>query len=334
MVTFLGMPAVQPLQLATPEDKHAEAHSRAADVKAIRGMVDQACAEGDGPGCTACFLWLIRRGNGHTVLRPPVATGAATTAALSGECCSQPAARATPGQPSALSAMFGKPAAARAATARLESARACLADRAERLQKQGEGLRGQAVDAHRRGERSVALRLLRRAKAVASQQTAAQQALEAVEAQADLVEQAEMQKELAAALGQVAKSVRGVKDTNIVANTERAIDTASEMRDVVEDMNAVLGEVPNSLGVSRVDDDELLEELDALVGESGVAAEATNEVEQFTPGCGAARHKRPDCGTATVTFGFPSVPAGRPRTHATEDADDQLEDRALLRASA
>ena len=111
------------------------------------------------------------------------------------------------------------------------------------------------------GPKAAALRAMRKVKAVEKQVASNQAALDAVEQQVDLMQQAVMQKTVASALQTSEQGAQEAK--KLLQQAEGAVEDAAEARDMAEDLSTVMGEFAN--GGQHDDDDELLAELDALI---------------------------------------------------------------------
>ena len=148
---------------------------------------------------------------------------------------------------------------------RLETALANVQTRMVTLQQRADDARKAAVAAKRAGKTAEALASLKKAKAVEKQLATVGAALAALEQQRDMLEETALHKELASTLASTNKSVK-VKTKGLLGQAEKASDEAVELRDDVEDIsNAFESLIPASSGP---DDDELLDELDALVEEA------------------------------------------------------------------
>lgn len=144
--------------------------------------------------------------------------------------------------------------------ARMKAAADGLKRRVSSLEARIQDCRTAASVAMKAGNRATAMRQLIKSKALEKQLASTQSVLDSLEAQTDLMEQASLQKTVAAALGMSAKSLK--KERKVLADAENAVDKAGEMRDLGQDLNDVLAgfDVPND-----VDEDELLAELEGMV---------------------------------------------------------------------
>lgn len=110
--------------------------------------------------------------------------------------------------------------------------------------------------------RAVALRELKKAKVLEAQAAQTQGALEALEAQSDMLEQTALHREVAAAIGESAKTLK--KDKKLLSKAEDAVEAAGDMRDLHADITSVMGELGEQTRC-EYDDDELLAELEGMV---------------------------------------------------------------------
>jgi hypothetical protein len=148
-----------------------------------------------------------------------------------------------------------------AAASKLQGAASAMRDRLDTLETRASESRASATRAMTDGQKSTALRELKRSKAYEKQMVATQMALDTLETHSDLLEQTELQKTVASAIGATAKSLK--KQKNILSKAEDVVDTASEMRDLHDDLTNAM----SSLGANTnadLDDDELLSELELM----------------------------------------------------------------------
>jgi len=148
-------------------------------------------------------------------------------------------------------------AAADAMKARVESLDARAAECRSIAQKQMQA-----------GNKTAAMRELKRSKALEKQAMSTQGAMDALEAQSDMLEQTALQKEVAAALGATAASLK--KEKGLLSKAEDAVDAAHEMRDMHEDLTQVMSGLGDAASAD-FDEDDLMQELEQMVGgdESG-----------------------------------------------------------------
>jgi len=156
---------------------------------------------------------------------------------------------------------------------KLAAVAASMKTRVESLESKAEQARKSAHDLMKSGNKAAAMRELKKSKAYEKQAASTLNVMDALEAQSDMLEQTALQKEVADALGATAKSLK--KEKNLISKAEDAVDAASEMRDLHEDLVSVMGGlgdvVPNDF-----DDDDLLSELQDML-ETGRADDESTE---------------------------------------------------------
>lgn len=146
--------------------------------------------------------------------------------------------------------------------------------------------RNTAASLNAAGKKTEALAALRRSKAIEKQLAASQTALESLEAQLLMLEDAKLQAEISSALAASTGDFKR-KTKGLLKKTEKAVDDASEVKDLAEDVHSALG----GLKQTEFDDDELLAELEEM------------EAPRKEPVNSVASH-------GTITFTLPSVPRG------------------------
>lgn len=156
----------------------------------------------------------------------------------------------------------------------LEQAASVMRARIEQLEQRAAEQRGEAARLVKMGQKQSALRALKKAKQLEASVAANSASLDAVEQQVDLLAQAAVQKTLTSALETTSKTMQ--KDKKLVARAEKAVDDVSEVRDMADDLNNAMSELANH-GTNDFDDDDLAEELEAMVG--AVAAEGSVDVD-------------------------------------------------------
>ena len=156
-------------------------------------------------------------------------------------------------------ALFGKPLGNKATAAgKLEAATVAMRARVHELDRRIAQCRATSLSAMKSGNKVVAMRELKRAKMLEKQAISTQSALDAVEAQSDMLEQTALQREVASALGATAKSLK--KDKSLLSNAEDAVDAAVEMRDLHDDLSQVMSGLGESTS-NEYDDDSIMQEL-------------------------------------------------------------------------
>ena len=148
------------------------------------------------------------------------------------------------------------------------------------------------------GNTAAAMRDLKRAKMLEKQATSTQGAMDALEAQSDMLEQTALQKEVAAALGATAKSLK--KEKGLLSKTEDAIDAAVEMRDMHEDLTQAMAGLGDAVS-NDIDEDELMMELNGMLVEQNEDATPVSTVNETRTEYENTESIRPQ---------FPSAPKG------------------------
>jgi DNA-binding FrmR family transcriptional regulator len=172
------------------------------------------------------------------------------------------------------------------ANAKLAGTAEQLALRVSDLAARVASARNTAASLNAAGKKTEALAALRRSKAIEKQLAASQTALESLETQLLMLEDAKLQAEistaLAASTGDFKKTTRG-----LLKKTEKAVDDAAEVKDLAEDVHSAL----DGLKQSEFDEDDLLAELEEM--------QAPKKELPKT----VASH-------GTITFTLPNVPRG------------------------
>lgn len=147
---------------------------------------------------------------------------------------------------------------------KLVAASEAMRARVESLESRAAEGRTAAAAAMKAGNKASAMRELKRAKMLEKQAMSTQSAMDALEAQSDMLEQTALQKEVAAALGATAKSLK--KEKGLLSKAEDAVDAAAEMRDMHEDLTQVMAGLGDAVS-NDVDEEELMEELQGMISE-------------------------------------------------------------------
>lgn len=242
--------------LKSAEDKALHLKARMDQQRRLGAQIDNIVRQADAEpasGCGVCHIWRRLTGRQRTVAlaaigqAAPVSNGAAAGVA-NGVASLQSQSRL-------FGVRKGDP------HVKLAEAAAGMEQRILQLESRAASEREEAKRLVATGQKASALRALKRAKATEKQLEANQQSLMAIEQQVDMMAQAQMQKQLATAL---ASSSKGMKEQKkLLKSAESAVDDASEARDMAEDLGNVMAEFAQSSGGN--DDDELLEELNAMV---------------------------------------------------------------------
>jgi hypothetical protein len=119
-----------------------------------------------------------------------------------------------------------------------------------------------AVCLFKQGQKSKALRSLRKSKHTACRAASLTTAAEALEAQVDLLQQTELQQSVAEALKISGLSTSSCR--NALSSLETAAEDAAEAAESVQEMDAAMDEVVSSSRPDHIDDDDLLQELEDM----------------------------------------------------------------------
>jgi DNA polymerase III gamma/tau subunit len=251
----------------TAQEKYRQLRMRKEDSRKLGAHIDELVRRAEGgeapAGCsTGLWRWLRRR-----IGRDESVKVAAVEAVKNGTHTNVELHRA----------VFGLAGASKRVdpAAKLEEAAQVMRARIEQLEERARDQRKMAMGASKAGQKAVAMRELKKAKAVEAQVEANQASLMAVEQQVDMLAQAAMQKTLASALATTSKSMK--KDAKALGKAETAIEDAQEARDMATDLNQVMAEFAGN-GTEALDEDELLAELEGMmandVGPPPLGAEA------------------------------------------------------------
>jgi len=221
------------------KDKTKALEERTAKVDAIQAQVsrlERAMQDEEAPRRGGCLGWLFRR-------------------------------RAR--QPSAAldQAVFGHKASTASTTAsdRLSTAAKSMEAHAESLGERAAAARAKAKSLMAAGKKFEALAMLKKAKQAEAQHSNAVATHAALERQIDVLAESALQKEVATALS-ASVAVAKKKTAGLLSKTEDAVDSAIELKDFAEDVSSAFG----GLQSDNYDEDELLEELNALAMEEEV----------------------------------------------------------------
>ena len=241
----------------TVEEKFRQLRMRKEEARKLGAHIDGLVRQAEGGevpvGCSAGLCaWLRRRlGKGDG------AAAASVGAMMSGS--------STDSNVGMHRAVFGLAGAKKAdPAAKLDEAAQVMRARIEQLEQRVADQRKVAATLMKSGQKTQAMRELKKAKAVEAQVEANQASLMAVEQQVDMLAQAAMQKTLASALATTSKSMK--KDAKALGKAETAIEDAQEARDMATDLNQVMAEFAGN-GTQELDDDELMAELEGMVAE-------------------------------------------------------------------
>lgn len=194
----------------------------------------------------------------------------------------------------------------------LAAATEAMRSRVESLESRALECRSSAQSHVRSGNKAVAMRELKRAKALEKQAASTQSAMDALEAQSDMLEQTQLQKEVAAALGATAKSLK--REKGLLSKAEDAVDAAAEMKDMHDDLSQVMAGLSDTVN-NDVDEDELLAELEEMVGDGESAAreeaadrEAAAESQRAEQAAAEERRKQKEYADLELLRQLPAAP--------------------------
>lgn len=166
--------------------------------------------------------------------------------------------------------IFGQRGKQATATMKLAQASESMQSRVDQLSAKLEETRRRAVALKQAGKGTEALQAMKRAKGIEKQLGSAMGAHEAIERQVDLLAESELQKEVSAALSESVKTVKK-KTKGLLSSTETAVDDSHEIKDLAEDVAQALGGLQSA---DTYDDDELMEELNAMMGTDAADVES------------------------------------------------------------
>lgn len=237
--------------IQTPEEKTRALKERMEEQRKLGATIDQLVrqAEAEPSGCGICHIW--RRLSGQqrrTAIAAVAASGASATSSTVGSMTTH-------------SRLFGTSKAN--PHSKLADAAASMQSRIQELECRAASERAEAKRLMGLGNKSSAMRALKRAKATEKQLEANQASLLAVEQQVDLMAQAQMQKQVASALASSSKGMKAQK--KLLKSAESAVDDASEARDMAEDLGQVMADFASS--GNNEDEDDLMEELQQMMEE-------------------------------------------------------------------
>ena len=188
---------------------------------------------------------------------------------------------------------------------KIEVALATVSKRVETVKDRAKLQRERAVSLSQAGKREEAIRELKKARNTDKQVIAAQNALETLERQQDLLSESVLQKELASALASTNELVKS-KTRGLLPLSEKAVDTSQDLRDAADDIAAVFEGLQPTY---ENDDDELLSELNDLIEDS---QPATHSSMVHTAAVASAPT---NTGSTVDIAAFPSAPKAKVSTH-------------------
>ena len=207
-------------------------------------------------------------------------------------------------------AVFGKRGKGLSANDRLDHAAESVAAHASQLGERAGAARERAKMLASTGKRTEALLALKRAKGLEKQAENAVATHAAIEAQKDLLDGQELQREIASALAASVATTKS-KTKGLLSKTENAVDGMEEMRDAFEEVGQALGGLQSN---NEVDDDDLAAELDEMIAvsmpeDATEAATGSRAVEEAAAAAAAAAADLKSA--AEVETAFPAVPRKR-----------------------
>lgn len=298
--------------------KKSDAMVRAAVEKLVSKHVEGVDAEESvaQSGCfriTSCLPWRRSRMSRVSTSEPATAATAAAAAAAS-TAATAPA--------SAASRLFGTRKTGASDASKLNKAIEMASAKVAELTDRVSLGKQRAMMLQKEGKKTEALMALRKAKANEKLLASSNAALETLEAQKDMLENAALQRELASALASTTKSIKG-KTRGLVKFAEKAVDDTQELRDDAEDLNAAFEGIQPS---SNVDEDELMDELNAMMEVQGGTNESSNESSQAAQPAPTASHRQVHITTEEeLSAQFPSVPTSVGGAEADDEAEEAEE---------
>ena len=188
---------------------------------------------------------------------------------------------------------------------KIEVALATVSKRVETLKDRAKLQRERAVSLSQAGKREEAIRELKKARNTDKQVSAAQNALETLERQQDLLSESVLQKELASALASTNELVKS-KTKGLLPMSEKAVDTSQDLRDAADDIAAVFDGLQPTY---EHDDDELLSELNDLIEDSQPARRCIGQA------AAVAVSSATKTGSTVDINAFPTAPKAKVSTH-------------------
>ena len=177
------------------------------------------------------------------------------------------------------SRVFGTAHSKNTPALKLEQASSAMKNRVEALEARVAEHRDLAAKAMASGQKAAALREIKKSKMIEKQAASTQSALDAIEAQSDMLEQTALQRNVAEALGATAKSLK--KDKNLLTKAEDAVDAASEMRDMHEDISHAMSGLGDTMP-NDLSDEELMAELKSMIASESEPDQKTQEPNSAT----------------------------------------------------
>ena len=211
------------------------------------------------------------------------------------------------------SAFFGQRKSASTPALRLQVAQQSISERTVSLEQRAKDMREQAQAQVKTGAKQAALRSLRRSKQLEAQAQNLAKASMAVERQADMLEEAGLQQEVAKALQAGVKDIKKVQTA--MKTVESISDDAATMADDVDEINQLLSQLADTgADAASIDDDDLLAELNDM--EQNPPAEAVQtlqtEPQVVSKSAIAEPIAEPVATPVPTTAPFPTAPKDEP----------------------
>lgn len=199
--------------------------------------------------------------------------------------------------------IFGQKGKTASAADRLNHAAESVEAHAGQLGERARAARVKAKELFAANKKPEAMAALKRAKALEKQLETASATHAALERQVDVLAESALQREVASALSASVASTKK-KTKGLMSKAEDAVDGATELKDFADDIAQTLG----TLQTDTFDDDELLEELEAMQG--GDDAHAIVDPDERTPVAAAAPVVTPSAAASVVVdpSSYPRVP--------------------------
>ena len=297
---------------------------------------DAAMPKGCFAGLARCNPWAKRA---IRVATSEVAIGAAgaasaTAAAAAAAVTVGSTATKQSSAASAASRLFGTRKTGASESKKLVDAISLASSKVQEMSQRVDVGKKRAMQLKNEGKRTEAILALKKAKNDEKLLASANAALETLESQKDMLENAALQRELASALASTTKQIKG-QTKGLVKFAEKAVDDTQELRDDAEDLNAAFEGIQSTF---NVDEEELLEELDAMMNAEKIekSEKSENGGAGVLPQSSTAKIQAATAAAAAVTIhasaaaitpgDFPSVPN---TTVDISEADDEMEDSVI-----
>lgn len=226
--------------------------------------------------------------------------------------------------------LFGQRGKTATAADRLNHAAESVEAHAGQLGERARAARAKAKELFAAHKKPEAMAALKRAKALEKQLETASATHAALEQQVDVLAESALQKEVASALSASVASTKK-KTKGLMSKAEDAVDGATELKDFADDIAQTLG----TLQTDTFDDDELLEELEAM--QIGEDVDVIIDPDERTPVAAAAPVVTPaSIGIVVDSSNYPRVPYKAVERHKllADDSAALTHDDALTSGAA